>query len=192
MRAPAFNGTEDLFMGNASQSDVTRLLNEPREPGQPSEALLTLVYEQLRGIAQQRMRGERAGHTLEATALVHEAWLRLLGGADVRWEGRAHFFAAAAEAMRRILVERARRRSAARHGGGRRQVSLDEGAIAGPDRQFEVIAVSEALEKLAAEDSQYISHATAERYWAYSRLKLYEWLKGPETDKGNSRKASGA
>src|SRR5215831_18757911 len=105
-------------MGNDSQSDVTRILKDAADHAErPSDKLLTLVYAQLRKIAQQRMNGERADHTLSATALVHEAYLRLVGGAAISWQGRGHFFAAAAEAMRRILVDHARARNRVKRGG---------------------------------------------------------------------------
>ena len=119
---------------NGSMTDVTRILNAI-EAGDANAAdrLLPLVYDQLRREAQRRMAGERSDHTLQATALVHEVYLRLVGDGQVPWRNRAHFFAAAAEAMRRILIEEARRKKAARHGGGRKRVDLRESAIAADD-----------------------------------------------------------
>jgi RNA polymerase sigma factor (TIGR02999 family) len=133
-------------------SDVTRILDRVQQ-GDPKAAgeLLPLVYAELRQLAAHKMAHEPAGHTLQPTALVHEAWLRL--GADVQpaWKNRAHFFAAAAEAMRRILVERARRRTALKRGGGAEQVSLEAvempTVVADDER---LLAVDEALEKFAA------------------------------------------
>src|ERR1700676_1654961 len=112
-------------------ADVTRILNAI-EQGDPHAAdqLLPLVYEELRKLAAQKLAHELAGQTLQATALVHEAWLRLSGGEKREWENRRHFFAAAAEAMRRILIDNARRKRAARHGGGQQRVNLDDVDVA--------------------------------------------------------------
>ena len=137
-------------------NDVTRILSavEQGDAG-AAEQLLPLVYDELRKLAAQRLAREAPGQTLQATALVHEAYLRLVGPADVgRWENRAHFFAAAAEAMRRILVEAARRKKRLRHGGGLRRVELpaDGPAITGTPE--DVLAVHEALDRLAAADAQ--------------------------------------
>src|SRR5829696_1715622 len=134
-------------------ANVTQILNAI-ERGDPKAAadLLPLVYDQLRKLAAARLADERPGQTLQATALVHEAYLRLVGGGQPQdWNGRGHFFAAAAEAMRRILVESARRKGRVRHGGGRRRVDLDtvEPAEEGDDQ---LLAIDEALDRLAAED----------------------------------------
>jgi RNA polymerase sigma factor (TIGR02999 family) len=181
-----------------SMNDITQVL-ERIQKGEPSaaEALLPLVYDELRKLAALKMAQESPGQTLEATALVHEAYLRLV---DVeqreRWDGRGHFFAAAAEAMRRILVERARRKKAVKHGGGRHRVIVDTVAIVAPENDDDLIAIGEALDRLAAVDPvkaelvklRYfagltieecanalgISCATAKRYWAYSRVWLFE------------------
>lgn len=134
--------------------DVTRILNaaqagDPKATGE----LLPLVYEELRRLAGHKMAGEASGHTLQATALVHEVWLRLTGSNQQSWANRAHFFAAAAEAMRRILVEHARRKLSQKRGAGAGHEELNEAAIiltAPPD---ELLAVNEALDKLAAEDA---------------------------------------
>jgi RNA polymerase sigma factor (TIGR02999 family) len=178
--------------------------------GDPSaaEALLPLVYEELRELAAQKMAQEKPGHTLQATALVHEAYLRLV---DVeqrqRWDGRGHFFAAAAEAMRRILVERARRKKAVKHGGGRHRVNMDTVAIVAPENSDDLIAISEALDRLAALDpvkaevvklryfagltieecaeSLGISGATAKRHWSYSRVWLFEQVSGTKTSENS-------
>ena len=137
-----------------SVSEVTRILDSIAQ-GDPkaAEELLPLVYEELRKLAAHKMAAEAPGQTLQPTALVHEAWLRLAGNEGARFANRAHFFAAAAEAMRRILVERARRRSALKRGGGTGRVSLDELEIPIAEADDErLLAVDEALEKLAALD----------------------------------------
>jgi RNA polymerase sigma factor (TIGR02999 family) len=177
-------------------SDVTRILDRVQQ-GDPkaAEELLPLVYEELRKLAAHKMAQEPAGHTLQPTALVHEAWLRLGADAQPAWKNRAHFFAAAAEAMRRILVERARRRTALKRGGGAEHVSLEEMEIpivvADDER---LLAVDEALEKLAAihprkaelvklryftgmtfeETASVLGIAvpTAKEWWAYGRAWL--------------------
>jgi RNA polymerase sigma factor (TIGR02999 family) len=177
-------------------SDVTRIL-QALEQGNPQAAdeLLPLVYEELRKLAAARMARENPGHTLQPTALVHEAWLRLVGDENVRWDGRAHFFGAAAEAMRRILIDRARHRNARRHGGDLQRVDLEGMEIAAPDDDDQLLAVNEALEKLAAQDKlkaelvklRYfagltieeaaqvlrISEPTAKRYWTFAKAWLH-------------------
>ena len=133
-------------------SDVTRILDRvQRGEAKAAEELLPLVYDELRRLAAQKMAGELPGQTLQPTALVHEAWLRLGGDAQPAWENRAHFFAAAAEAMRRILVERARRRMTLKRGGASVPVSLAEVEIpfAAVDDE-RLLQVDEALEKLCA------------------------------------------
>lgn len=194
-------------------SDVTRIpdrVNQGEPP--PAEELLPRVYEELRKLAAHKMANESAGQTLQPTALVHEAWLRLGGDAQPAWANRAHFFAAAAEAMRRILVERARRRTALKRGGGADRVSLDEVEIpifvADDER---LLAVDEALEKLAAihprqaelvklryftgmtfeEAAAVLSIAvpTAKEWWAYARAWLAVELCPCESD--TSGKAGG-
>jgi len=177
-------------------SDVTRILNS-LEQGDASAAdqLLPLVYDELRRLAAHKMANEKPGQTLQATALVHEAYLRLVGNQNQRWSGRAHFFGAAAEAMRRILIENARRKSAQRHGGGQQRVDIEEVDIASPAGDDQLLAVNDAVEKLAAIDPakaelvklRYfvgmtvpeaaevlgISEPTAKRHWAYARAWLY-------------------
>jgi len=172
---------------------------------QASARMLEEVYDELRRLAAARLAQERPGQTIQATALVHEAFLRLAdgpGGGRSSWDSRGHFFAAAAEAMRRILIEQARRKHAAIHGGGRDRVDLhDSAAIVTDDESIDVIALSDALDRLGAEDPDKaalvklrhfagltieqaaealgISHATAERWWAYSRLRLFQWIQEP-------------
>jgi RNA polymerase sigma factor (TIGR02999 family) len=183
-------------------SEVTRLLEGAcRGDRQATAELLPLVYDELRKLAAARMAAELAGHTLQPTALVHEAYLRLVGPADVaRWDSRGHFFAAAAEAMRRILVDAARHKRADRHGGNAVRVPLPADVADGTAGQEDVIAVSEALEELAATDAQaaelvklhYFAGLTIEQsadvlgisprkaysVWAYARAWLFRSLGG--------------
>ncbi|HEY1379775.1 MAG TPA: ECF-type sigma factor, partial [Gemmataceae bacterium] len=135
-------------------ADVTRLL-DAAATGDPKAAaeLLPLVYDELRQLAAARLAAEKPGQTLQATALVHEAYLRLVGAdPDRPWDGRNHFFAAAAEAMRRILIENARRKKRVRHGGAHRRVSLDESCLATPEPGEDLEALDEALRRLEAID----------------------------------------
>src|SRR5262245_48915213 len=133
-----------------SITQVTQIL-EACHQGDPkaAEELLPLVYEELRKLAASKMAKEAPGNTLQATALVHEAWLRLIGGGSPEFTGRAHFFGAAAEAMRRILIDRARRKQAVRHGGGQQRVELEDLEVAAPVADDQLLAVSDALDKLA-------------------------------------------
>lgn len=178
-------------------SDVTRLIEAAQAGDRQAAAdLLPLVYDELRKLAASRMAEEKPGHTLQPTALVHEAYLRLVGPGDSeRWDSRGHFFAAAAEAMRRILVDAARRKGAEKHGGDRRRVELaDVPAVPGGDGE-RLLALDAALTLLAAEDpvaarvvelrhfaglsiedaaaALGVSRATAYRHWTYARA----WLK---------------
>jgi RNA polymerase sigma factor (TIGR02999 family) len=177
--------------------DATHIL-EALANGDPTtaEELLPLVYRELRQLAAHKMAGQTPGHTLQPTALVHEAWLRLAGNRPGRFAGRAHFFSAAAEAMRHILIDSARRKRAVRHGGGQVRVDVDGVEIAGQAENDELLAVHEVLDRLVAEDPQKgelaklhyfagltfeeasevlgISVATAKRHWAYARAFLYE------------------
>ncbi|MFQ5502351.1 MAG: ECF-type sigma factor [Phycisphaerae bacterium] len=142
-------------MSSRSPQDVTQLLTAAG-CGDPSaaDALLPLVYDELRKLARARMAHEPAGQTLQPTALVHEAYLRLLGdgGEDIHWENRGHFFGAAALAMRRILVERARRVGRVKHGGDRRRFSLDDVNISADEQSQNLLALDEVLEKLESID----------------------------------------
>jgi len=184
-------------------SEVTRILAEVKQGNrQATDRLLAAVYDELRRLAAKKLSRERPGQTLQGTELVHEAYLRLLGGEAAHWESSVHFFGAAAEAMRRILVESARRKARLKHGGGRQKYEVDEAdAILMPD-SIDLIALDEALEKLAREDEtkaelvklRYfagltveqagrllgISRATADRYWTFARTWLYK-----EISKGN-------
>jgi len=178
-------------------TDVTRILNAI-ERGDPkaTDELLPLVYEELRLLAAQRLSREPPGQTLQATALVHEAYLRLLGGQVQNWKNRGHFFAVAAEAMRRILVDNARRKKSLKRGGGRRKVGLDDVVLVseGGPTADDLLSLDEALQELAQMDKVVadlvklrffagltgeqaakaldISHNTADGYWVYARAWL--------------------
>jgi RNA polymerase sigma factor (TIGR02999 family) len=177
-------------------SDVTQILQSV-EQGDPTaaEELLPLVYDELRKLAVARMANEAPNQTLQPTALVHEAWLRLVGGNCASFANRAHFFAAAAEAIRRILIDKARRKRALRHGAGRQPLSLDEVEIAAPADDEEILEVHEALDQLALQSSaeaelvklryfvgmtleecaqaMNISPRTADNYWAHAKAWLF-------------------
>jgi RNA polymerase sigma factor (TIGR02999 family) len=184
-----------------SLSDVTRIL-ESIEHGDPkaAEQLLPLVYEELRKLAASKMAREAPNQTLQPTALVHEAWLRLVGNESPQFANRAHFFAAAAEAMRRILIDKARQKHAQRHGGGQQRVGLEGVAeLAAPCDDDELLAVNDALDKLAtqnpteaqlvklryfvgmtldeAAEALGISERTADNYWAHARAWLFREIK---------------
>src|SRR5262245_35311827 len=188
-------------------SDVTHiLLAIERGDQRASEKLLPLIYDELRKLAAQKLAQEKPGQTLQATALVHEAYLRLVHSpqrkpkADTpNWNSRGHFFAAAAEAMRRILVERARRHKRLRHGGGRARIDLDKLDPAAKEVEEQILALDEALERLSAEEPaaaavvklRYfaglkadeaaaalgISLRTANRHWAYAKAWLFQQLR---------------
>jgi RNA polymerase sigma factor (TIGR02999 family) len=185
-------------------SDVTHLLNAVGQ-GDPHAAsrLLPLLYQELRRLAGQKLAREAPGQTLDPTALVHEAYLRLVGkGPPRHWDGRGHFFAAAAEAMRRILVETSRRKRGPKHGGGRRRVDVDPDHLSTEEGPVDLLALDDALTRLAQEAPARaglvklrffagltmpeaaavlgISLATAERHWAYARTWLYAELSDPE------------
>ena len=181
-------------------SDITQMLGAI-EQGDPkaAEELLSLVYEELRRLAAFKMANEAAGQTLQPTALVHEAWLRLVQSKDQTWKGREHFFAAAAEAMRRILIDKARSKNRQRHGQGLSRVNIDQIDVAVDSDDETLLRVDAALEKLAREDpvkaellklrffvgltiaeagqAMGLSESTSKRYWAYSRAWLYNELK---------------
>ena len=135
-------------------SDVTQILQRvERGDGKAAEELLPLVYEELRKLAAHKMAQEQSGHTLQPTALVHEAWLRLVRIPEQNWQNRAHFFRVAAECMRRILIDTARRKQQIRHGGGQQRVSLDQTDIIADFDPEQLLNINEALERLAAQDS---------------------------------------
>jgi len=136
-------------------SDVTLILQAvQRGEKQASDELLPMVYDELRRLAGIRMARESAGHTLQPTALVHEAWVRMVEDGSRTWENRAHFFGAASEAMRRILIERARRKSRIRHGGGQQRVNIEEMDIAAALPDDKILLLDEALERLKSEDPE--------------------------------------
>ena len=184
-------------------SDVTQILNAvDRGDAKAADELLPLVYAELRRLAAAKMAHEAPGHTLQPTALVHEAWLRLVGDAAPKFENRAHFFGAAAEAMRRILIESARRKQREKRGGGAEHVDVAELDIAAPPgNEEESLAIHEVLDRLAAHDARKaevvklryfvgfsfeetaevlgVSVPTAKRDWAYARAWLHQEI-GPD------------
>lgn len=184
-------------------SDVTRILNAiERGDAKATDELLPLVYEELRLLAAQKLSDEPPGQTLQATALVHEAYIRLVGNEPQTWNSRGHFFGAAAEAMRRILVESARRKKSTKRGADRSRVGLEDGDIAITTSPDDLLALDEALGALGREDPvtadlvklRYfaglsveqvagilgISHRTAARYWAYGRVWLLRHITGSD------------
>jgi RNA polymerase sigma factor (TIGR02999 family) len=190
----------------SNASEVTRILSAVRNgDDQAAKELLPLVYDELRQLAASKMAHENPGQTLQATALVHEAWLRLGGEENQAWNGRPHFFGAAAEAMRRILIDNARRKRALRHGGGQLRVDLQEMEIAVPVKDDDLLEVDAALERFTALDKQKaelvklryftgltieeaaeilgVSTPTANRWWAYARA----WLHKEIEDQKNGR-----
>lgn len=134
------------------QSQITQILAEIGDGRQSAEELLPLVYDELRSLARSRMAREIPGQTLQATALVHEAYLRLIGNADPGWNGRGHFFGAAAIAMRRILVEQARRKGRLRHGGGQQRLDIADAGVAVEPPGDDVLAVDHAVRRLEQQD----------------------------------------
>jgi RNA polymerase sigma factor (TIGR02999 family) len=197
-----------LGLPGSTMNDITKVLNAI-EQGDPHAAaqLLPLVYDELRQLAAQKLAQEKPGQTLSATALVHEAYLRLVDGEpDQNWDSRGHFFAACAEAMRRILVENARRKKSLKRGGPLKRVALDENFTqsTSPDQ---LLALDEALAKLAQEDPVKaelvklrcfaglshqeaarvlgISRPTADRYWAYAKTRLYCEIFEPEQEESH-------
>jgi RNA polymerase sigma factor (TIGR02999 family) len=180
-------------------SDITLMLQAvARGERQASSDLLPLVYEELRRLATARMARESSGHTLQPTALVHEAWLRLVGDGDRNWENRAHFFGAAAEAMRRILIENARRKSRLKRGGDQARVDIADVELATTTPDDKVLLIDEALEKLRTEDPDKakivvlkffggltnqevaqtlnVTERTVERQWAFAKAWLFRCI----------------
>ncbi len=178
-------------------NELTQMLQAIRRgDGQASEELLPLVYNELRQLAIARMAQEAAGQTLQATALVHEAWLRMVGAGDRTWQNRAHFFGAAAEAMRRILVENARRKYRLKRGGGQIRVNIEDIDVAAATPDEKVLLMDEALEQLKAQDPEKarivvlkffggmtnqevaentgVTERTVERQWAYAKAWLFQ------------------
>ena len=182
-------------------SDVTGILVAiERGNARATDELLPLVYDQLRRIAQQKMMEERPGHTLQATALVHEAYLKLVGSEDIKWTSRAHFFAAAGEAMRRILVDHARERGRIKRGGDRDRMPLNVAELAAEQNSSQILALDEAIRRLEREDARVfrvvmlrffaglsveetakamnVSERTVKREWAFARAWLCNALRG--------------
>lgn len=180
-------------------SDITLMLQAvARGERQASSDLLPLVYEELRQLAAARMARESAGHTLQPTALVHEAWLRLVGEGNRSWENRAHFFGAAAEAMRRILIENARRKSRLKRGGGQVRVDIGELELADTTPDDKILLIDEALERLKVEDPEKakivvlkffggltnqevalsldVTERTVERQWAFAKAWMFRCI----------------
>ena len=180
---------------------MSQLLEDvpPRKP-KAAEEWLPLVYDELRQLASRKMAQESGTQTLQSTALVHEAWLRLGGDEQPTWQNRTHFFCAAAEAMRRILIDRARSKQARRHGGGQERVDVDEVEITAPMKDDELLAVHEVLDRFSQHAPQKaelvklryfagmglkeagqvlgISEPTAVRWWVYSKTWLYQAIRG--------------
>jgi len=189
-------------------SDVTRILNAIEQGDTRAvDKLLPAVYDELRRLAAWKLSQERPGQTLQATALVHEAYIRLVGSEAQSWKSRTHFFSAAAEAMRRILIENARRKQRLKHGGGYKRVDFEDATMAIEEPSGNLIALDEALAKLAKEDPvkaklvelRYfagltveqaanvlgVAHSTADEHWAYARAWLrLEITKGDDTGRG--------
>lgn len=187
-------------MNSDAGNPVTELLHAAGRHDAAREQLIALVYDQLRRIAQERMKGERVGHTLEATALVHEAFLKLMGDEHASWENRAHFYGAAAQAMRRILIDHARKRHADKRGGGRARVPLSVVDLAEETDPDQILALDEALEALERTDPRAasvvrlrfyagldvtetakvlgLSERTVMRDWSYARAILFRQIEG--------------
>jgi RNA polymerase sigma factor (TIGR02999 family) len=188
-----------VILGGESMNDVTIMLQSVgRGERQATEALFPLVYDELRRMAAQRMAREAAGHTLQPTALVHEAWLQLVGAGDRTWKNRAHFFGAAADAMRRILIDNARRKSALKHGGGLERVALEDLEITAATPDEHVLLIDEALLWLEQEDPEKarivalkffggltneevaenmnLGLRTVNRHWVVAKIKLFRWI----------------
>ena len=182
-------------------SEVTHVLHAIRGGnGRASEDLLPLVYDEWRRLAAARMAQEAAGQTLQPTALVHEAWLRMVKDGERSWENRAHFFGAASEAMRRILIENARRKSRLKRGGDRARVDLDALELAGATPDDKVLLIDDAIERLESEDPEKarivvlkffggltnqevaeslgVAERTVERQWAFAKAWLFQNIRG--------------
>lgn len=185
---------------DVDMSDATVLLDAvERGDSRAADRLLDLVYEELRRLAAYKMAQESPGHTLQPTALVHEAWLKLVGTGERKFQNRAHFFAVAAEAMRRILIDRARRRQTQRHGGQYERVELEENGLAAPAEDDQLLAVDEALERLSREhpiqaqvvklryyggmtneeiaQALDLSVSTVKNYWTFARAWLFDAMR---------------
>jgi len=181
-------------------NDVTQLLQVfGKDDGQASNELLPLVYKELRLLAGARMQRESAGHTLQPTALVHEAWLRMVGEANRTWKNRAQFLAAASECMRRILIESARRKASLKRGGRQPRLNIDDLELAAAAPDDKILLIDEAIERLQKADPEKarvvvmkffggmtnqeiaenmgLTERTIERHWAYSRAWLFKTIR---------------
>ena len=181
-------------------SEITLMLDAvARGQRQASEDLLPLVYEELRRLATVRMAQEAAGHTLQPTALVHEAWLQLVGAGERSWQNRAHFFGAAADAMRRILIDKARRKARIKHGAGQVRLNLQDIDLAETSPDDNVLLIDEALQQLEKDDPEQarvvvlkffggltnlevaqtlgVGERTVDRQWACAKARLFRWLR---------------
>jgi RNA polymerase sigma factor (TIGR02999 family) len=183
-------------------SDITLVLDAINAgENQAVEKLLPLVYNELRNLAAARMLQESAGHTLQPTALVHEAWLRLISEGDQNWKSKAYFFAAAAEAMRRILVEHARKKASLKHGGGQVRLNIEDLELAGTSPDEKILLVHDALDHLERSnperarvvvlkffggmtnkevaDTLNVSERSVDRHWVCAKAWLFQRLKNP-------------
>ena len=181
-------------------SDITLMLDAvQRGEEHASEQLLPLVYDELRRLAAARMAQEAAGQTLQPTALVHEAWLQLVGAGERNWQNRAHFFGAAADAMRRILIDKARRKARIKHGGGQSRVDIQDVDLAETTPDDNVLIINEALQQLEQDDPQQarvvvlkffggltnqevaetlgVGERTVDRQWACAKARLFRWIR---------------
>ncbi len=201
-RATSRRASQERLKPVDTQNQVTRILREFDRREDAAEALLPLVYEQLRAIAQNRMREERAGHTLQATALVHEAYVKLIGSEAPSWEDRGHFFRVAAEAMRRILIDHARKRKSDKRGGGRPHVPLSVIDLASDFDPGQVLALNDAIDRFEQEEERAaqivklrffaglsveetaealgLSRRTILREWSFARARLFQLLSDGE------------
>ena len=180
-------------------SDITLILESVgRGESKATEELFPLVYEELRRLAMVRMAREAAGHTLQPTALVHEAWVQLVGAGGRTWKNRAHFLGAAADAMRRILIDNARRKSALKHGGGQERIAIEDLEITATTPDENILLIDEALQWLEGRDPEQarivslkffggltneevaeslgISLRTVKRQWVMAKIKLFRWI----------------
>ena len=200
---------------DVSGADVTTLLNRLADGDQEAAAqLVPLIYEELRRLAAQRLQHERPGHTLQATALVHEVYLKLAGQQSAKWQNRVQFFAVASQLMRRVLVDYARTQQRVRRGGGQKKVSLDEVVLIAPDRTDELLAVHESLSRLEKLDARqgrivelryfggltldetaevlHVSPKTVMREWNFAKAWLYGELKERRDDTRGMEQGRGA
>lgn len=189
-----------VYIPLTSMNEITLVLQSVgRGEGGASEELMPLVYEELRRLAAARMAREAPGQTLQATVLVHEAWLQLVGNGDRHWQNRAHFFGAAADAMRRILIDNARRKARLKHGGGQARVDIADVQVAEKTPDDDVLLINDALQRLEAEEPEKarivvmkffggltnqevaeslgISERTVDRQWACAKARLFRWIR---------------